>query len=95
MEIELDYSVGSGGEAFVTKNGKKLSFNISEFIENEYEDVGIQIEGEGLNESINNIYNRNALPDNEHISSKEYDEVFKAIEQRVFEEVEKLAKSFE
>ena len=42
MIIDIEYEVGLGGNVFVTKNDESFDFEIIEFEENDYADIGIE-----------------------------------------------------
>lgn len=88
IEIEIDYEVGVGGNATVTKNNEEFNFMLDEFDENQYADVGLEIVGDdGQRSIIDDIYNRNSLPglseiDN-RLTKEEYDKIFSDLHREI------------
>jgi len=94
MNIEVDYSVGSGGEVSVIENGEEFSFSVSEFDENDYADIGLEIEGHGQSAVINDIYNRNSLPGYDDVSSEEYNKIFSELTSEIVGSINSVVESF-
>ena len=99
MIIDIEYEVGLGGNVFVTKNDEPFDFEIIEFEENDYADIGIEVIGHGENWIINDVYNRNALPNPRDLSDKnlsvdEYDKIFKDIKSQVIGTIRINVESF-
>lgn len=94
MNIEVNYSVGSGGDVSVIKNGKEFSFSVSEFEENDYADIGLEIEGHGKSEIVNDIYNRNSLPGHDDVSSEEYNKIFSELTSDIIGSINSVVESF-
>lgn len=94
MNIEVDYSVGSGGEVSVVNNGEVFGYTITEFDENDYADIGIEIDGHGKSEVLNNVYNRNSLPGHDDVSGEEYHKIFTELNSEIVGSIESVVESF-
>ncbi|ULQ49347.1 hypothetical protein [Liquorilactobacillus nagelii] len=69
--ISVDYSFG-GGSASVVKNDVTYEFTITDFDENDYGDVGVEVIGDNHSFVIDDVYNRNSLPDSDVKGAPEY-----------------------
>lgn len=87
MIIDVDYEVGTGGSVSVTKDEKFFDFEITEFDEDDYGNVGVEVQGHGESWILNDVYNRNALPDREDVRADEYNKIFNDIKLNVIESI--------
>lgn len=83
MITDIEYDVGVGGNVFVTKNDEFFDFEIIEFEENDNGAIGIEVNGNGDSWIINDVYNRNALPNAQDVNSDEYNKIFNDIKSKV------------
>jgi len=96
MIIDVDYDLGIGGTAYVTKDEEVIEFEIIFFDENDYAEVGIEIDGHGESMIINDVYNRNALPSPENVSSEEYNKIYNDLDSRIVGSIKsEIESSFE
>ncbi len=94
MVIDVDYEVGVGGSVSVTKNDEFYDFEVREFDENDYADIGIEVEGHGNSWITNDVYNRYALPSTGDVSPDEYSKIFNDIKSEVVEWIRNEIESF-
>ena len=92
MDIEVEYNLGGSGIVSVIRDEGTFELSIEEFPENQYADIGIQVLGEnGIDFILNDIYNRNSLPQG---NSKEELEVFGKIKLNIINDIKSSIESF-
>ncbi|MFL2079927.1 hypothetical protein [Marinilactibacillus psychrotolerans] len=87
MIINVDYEVGTGGNVSVEKDEETFDFEITEFDENDYADIGVEVQGHGESWILNDVYNRNALPGHEDVRTDEYNKIFNDIKLEVIDSI--------
>lgn len=96
MDIEIDYKIGVGGSATVVKKGMEFNFELEEFDENQYADIGLKITGD-YHCAIDDIYNRNSLPDlsdvGDNLTLEEYNNIFNNLQLDILNSIESELKS--
>lgn len=96
MIIDVEYDLDIGGTAYVTKDEEAFEFEIIFFDENDYAEVGIEIDGHGKSMIINDVYKRNALPSPEDVSSEEYNKIYSDLDSRIVGSIKsEIESSFE
>lgn len=84
IEIVVDYSLGFEGSVYVSYGSEDYVVDILEVDDNDYGDVNISLEGEGMSDVLLNVYNRYSLPDNE---VKGYEKIIEEEESQIIEKI--------
>lgn len=96
MIIDVEYDLGIGGTVVVTKDEETFEFEIIFFDENDYAEVGIEIDGHGKSMIINDVFNRNTLPDRQDVSPEEYNKIYSDLDSRIVGSIKsEIESSFE